>query len=68
MPLGRPVNVDGISHYKLDPQSGKIVEHQIDKLMINNSKVEPPYGIFSLVQQDLIGMNLQPGLGAPAGI
>lgn len=69
VPLGRPLHVDGISNYRLDPVSGKIVEHQIDKLMINDNPAMPPYGIFSLLQQDLIGMNIgKPGISVPAGI
>lgn len=61
--LNRPLYVDGISYYKLSPRSGKIIEHRIDKLMINNSSVMPPYGVFSLLQQDI----LRPQ-GVPAGI
>lgn len=69
VPLGRPLHVDGISMYKLDATSGKIVEHKFENLMINNSKVMPPYGIFSLMQQqELIGFGKQSGGGIPAGI
>jgi hypothetical protein len=69
VPLGRPLHVDGISMYKLDPSSGKIVEHKIENLMINDSPVVPPYGVFSLMQQqELIGLSGQPGLGIPAGV
>jgi hypothetical protein len=51
--MGGPMYVDGISAYKLDPVSGKIVEHKIENLLINNSPVAPPYGIFSLVQGEM---------------
>jgi hypothetical protein len=69
VPLGRPLHLDGISNYKLDRSSGLIVEHQIDKLMINNSPVVPPYGVFSLLQQDLIGLTSgKTGVSVPAGI
>ena len=68
MPLGRPLHVDGISMYKLDPNSGKIVEHKFENLMINDSPVMPPYGIFSLMQQDALGLSGQPGVSIPAGI
>eukprot|EP00980_Cylindrotheca_fusiformis_P030972 scaffold25694_cov127-Cylindrotheca_fusiformis.AAC.3 len=69
VPLGRPFHLDGISNYKLDPTSGLIVEHQIDNLMINDSPVMPPYGIFSLLQQDLVGFSSgKPGVSIPAGI
>lgn len=55
VPLGRVVYVDGISNYLLDRETGKIIEHQITKLQINQTPVEPPYGILSLIQQDLFG-------------
>jgi hypothetical protein len=44
-------HVDGISAYAMDATSGKIVEHRIENLLINNSPVAPPYGIFSFVQE-----------------
>jgi len=44
VPLGRPLHVDGISYYQLDRSSGKIVQHKIENLIINNSPVAPPYG------------------------
>jgi hypothetical protein len=44
-------HVDGISAYAMDAASGKIVEHRIENLLINNSPVAPPYGMFSLVQE-----------------
>ena len=68
VPLGRPIHIDGISMYKLDSVSGKVVEHKIENLMINDSKVIPPYGIVSLMQQELLGFGGQPGVGVPAGI
>jgi hypothetical protein len=61
--LGRSLHVDGISYYQLDATSGKIIEHKVEKLVINNSQVEPPYGIFSLVQHDM-----NSGMGVPAGV
>lgn len=67
VPLGRPLHIDGISTYKMDASSGKIVEHKFENLMINDSKIMPPYGIFSLMQQqELIGFGNQPGVGLPA--
>ena len=68
VPLGKPIHVDGISMYKLDLTSGKIIEHQIDNLMINDTPVIPPYGIFSLVSQDLLGLKPGSKVGVPAGI
>jgi hypothetical protein len=53
--------------YKLDAESGKIIEHKFEKLLINNTPVVPPYGVFSLLQQqDLMGIT--PGVGVPMGI
>ena len=67
--VGRPVYIDGISLYKLDSQSGKIIQHKIEKLIINNTPVTPPYGIFSLLLQHE-GAVVQPvpvGLAAAGG-
>jgi hypothetical protein len=67
IPLGRPLHVDGISYYQLDSASGLIIEHKIEKLIINNTPVQPPYGILSLLQQEAFQM--QPvGVGAGAMI
>lgn len=63
-PLSRPLHVDGISYYQLDVDSGKIMEHKIETLLINNTPVAPPFGIFSLLQQDALGMR---PVGVPAG-
>lgn len=57
--------IDGISSYKMDSGSGKIVEHKIDQMLINNTPVTPPYGVLSALRQEL--MNPQPipvGVGA----
>jgi hypothetical protein len=66
VPLGRPLYVDGISYYQMDAPSGKIIEHRIEKLLINNTPVAPPYGILSLLQQDALRL-LQPQ-GVPVGV
>jgi hypothetical protein len=69
VPLGRPLHIDGISMYHLDPTSGKIDEHKFESLVINNTPVMPPYGVFSLLQQELTGsLAGQKGMGVPAGI
>jgi hypothetical protein len=54
VPWGRPLHVDGISLYTLDPTSGLISQHKIEKLVINQSPAQPPYGILSLLQQDAL--------------
>jgi hypothetical protein len=64
--MGNPIYVDGISYYQLDASSGKITEHKVENLMINNTPVAPPYGIFSLLQQDSFS-TLQPQGGVPVG-
>jgi len=45
----RPLYVDGISIYTMDSPSGKIIEHEIDNLMINGRPAESPYSIFSIL-------------------
>ena len=40
--------MDGISYYQLGSESGKIVEHKLETLLINNTPVAPPYGLLSL--------------------
>jgi Uncharacterized conserved protein (DUF2358) len=65
VPLGRPLHVDGISYYQLDIESGKIIEHKIETLIINNTPVAPPYGLLSLLQRDVLGLRPQ---GVPAGV
>lgn len=67
MPLGRSLHIDGISMYKLDGPSGKIIEHKFEKMIINNTPVAPPYGILSLMQSDLLGLSPQ-GMGIPVGV
>jgi hypothetical protein len=57
--LGSPLYVDGISYYQLDAASGKITEHRVENLIINNTPVAPPYGIFSMLQQDALSMRPQ---------
>lgn len=66
VPLGRPLHVDGISYYELDRSSGKISEHRIEQLMINNSPVVPPYGMLNLLQQDALRIRgtVPAGVGA----
>lgn len=63
MPLGKPLHVDGISMYRLETETGKIIEHRLENLSINNTPIMPPYGVFSLLQQEwgLVGN------GIPAG-
>mmetsp|Transcript_8937 Transcript_8937/g.14899 ORF Transcript_8937/g.14899 Transcript_8937/m.14899 type:complete len:233 (+) Transcript_8937:84-782(+) len=60
--FGKPLYVDGISIYKLDAASGKITEHKIENLILNQTPVSPPYGIFSTLSQPQYG--LQPAGGA----
>lgn len=50
--MGGVAHVDGISAYTLDAASGKIVQHRIENILINNSPVKPPYGMFTLVQEE----------------
>ena len=68
VPLGRPLYVDGISYYQLDRESGKVIEHKIEKLLVNRTPMAPPYGIFSLIQQDMFGGAQRAPQGVPAGV
>jgi hypothetical protein len=64
----KPMYVDGISYYQLDRSSGQIQEHKIEKLMINNKPVVPPFTIWSLIQQDALrGLSTSPR-GIPVGV
>lgn len=67
MPLGKPLHIDGISMYKLDSDLGKINEHRFESMSINNTPIVPPYGVFSLLQQEW-GLTGTPGVGVPAGM
>jgi len=65
VPLGGPLYIDGISYYQLDRSTGMIVEHKVEKLLINNRPVAPPYGILSLLQQDALRVRAH---GVPVGV
>uniref|UniRef100_A0A7S4EHH6 SnoaL-like domain-containing protein n=1 Tax=Pseudo-nitzschia australis TaxID=44445 RepID=A0A7S4EHH6_9STRA len=69
MPLGKPLHVDGISMYRLETDTGKIIEHKLENLSINNTPIVPPYGVFSLMQQEwgLAGAGV-PGGQIPMGV
>ena len=56
--------VDGISIYKMDSKSGKIVEHRVERMLINNIPVRPPYGVLSALRDEL----LSPGQRVPVGV
>lgn len=59
---GKPVHVDGISVYSIDSiirdadgkrreQGGKIIEHRIEKMVVNGKTLAPPYfGVFGFEQ------------------
>jgi len=58
--------VDGISIYKMDSKSGKIIEHRVERMMINNTPVTPPYGVLTALRDELLntGQRVPVGLGA----
>lgn len=69
IPGMKPLFVDGVSLYHLDRNTGKITEHKIEKLLMNNKKVIPPYSIFSLLQENnLIRIPSPQGNGVPVGV
>lgn len=69
MPMGKPLHVDGISMYRLETNTGKIIEHKMENLSINNTPIMPPYGVFSLLQQEwgLVGNGIPAGQ-IPVGV
>jgi hypothetical protein len=56
--------IDGISVYKMDSESGKIIEHKVEKMLINNIAVQPPYSILTTLKEEL----LAPVERIPAGV
>jgi hypothetical protein len=64
-PFGKPLYIDGVSIYTLDAPSGKIIEHKIENLIINQTPVVPPYGIFSTLLHEQYALGPQ---GSPAGV
>ena len=70
MPMGKPLHVDGISMYRLETETGKIIEHKMENLSINNTPIMPPYGVFSLMQQEwgLVGAGGIPAGQIPMGV
>lgn len=60
--------VDGISIYKMDSKSGKIIEHRVEKMLINNIPVQPPYSVLSALRDELLQPQRIPvGVGAGVG-
>jgi hypothetical protein len=57
--------VDGISIYKMDSASGKIVEHRVERMLINNTPVVPPYGVLTALRDELMNPTHQ---RVPAGV
>lgn len=57
--------IDGISVYNVDADSGKIVEHKVERMLINNTPVRPPYGVLTALREELLNPSRQP---VPAGI
>ncbi|GKZ01399.1 hypothetical protein MPSEU_001090700 [Mayamaea pseudoterrestris] len=43
--------VDGISVYELDQETGEIVQHRIEHILINNEPVLPKEGVFAALEQ-----------------
>ena len=59
--IGNSLYVDGISMYRMDAISGKIIEHKIENLIVNQTPLSPPF--VNLMQRE---MSMQPQ-GIPAG-
>jgi len=46
--------VDGISIYKMDSNSGKISEHRVENMLINETPVTPPHGVLTALKNELL--------------
>lgn len=59
--------ISGISIYKMDSKSGKIVEHRVEQMIINDTPITPPYGVLSALRDELMNAGHSPipvGVGA----
>lgn len=56
--------LDGVSMYKLDTVSGKIIEHKIENVILNNTPLSPPYPTQMLLASALLGTDRR----VPAGV
>lgn len=48
------LHVDGISAYAFDKKSGKIVQHRVEHLMINDVPIKPERGIIHALRKEVI--------------
>ncbi|CAB9522442.1 Uncharacterized conserved protein (DUF2358) [Seminavis robusta] len=46
------LHVDGISVYEISQKSGMITQHRIERLVINDTPVQPQQGIFALLRNE----------------
>lgn len=60
--IDNKLHVDGASVYKLDVQSGLVKSHHIENLLINNSPLEAPQGLFHALRYEVVNP-----LGVPVG-
>lgn len=60
--------VDGISVYKLDSESGKIIEHKVENMLINNIPVQPPYNVLAALRDELLQPVERIPVGAGVGV
>mmetsp|Transcript_6304 Transcript_6304/g.9148 ORF Transcript_6304/g.9148 Transcript_6304/m.9148 type:complete len:245 (-) Transcript_6304:452-1186(-) len=58
--------IDGISVYKMDSMSGKIIEHRVENLVFNDTPVVPPYGIFTAIRNEIFSPSERQGV--PVGV
>lgn len=56
--------VDGISVYQVSRTSGKIVQHRVEKLLINDAPVQPQRGIVHALRKELIDPECVPAFHA----
>lgn len=46
----RPLHVDGISVYEFDRETGEIVQHRIEKLLMNSEELRPEEGVIAAIR------------------
>lgn len=67
----RSLYIDGISIYRMDSKTGKIGEHRVEKMLINDIPVTPPYGVLSALKNEILypsGQRVPAGVGLGAMI
>ncbi len=57
--------MDRKSIYKIDTKSGKIIEHRVENMIINDKPVTLPYSVLTMLRDELL---YPTGRRAPVGV